>query len=55
MIKPVGSFLDAVLGEVMPKIVRVALAAGCFRTLTALPQIAIRDLPKQDAPVTIIM
>jgi hypothetical protein len=39
----------------MPEIVRVALAADYFRTLTALPQTAIRDLPKQDAPVTIIM
>ena len=55
MIESVDSFLDAVLGRVMPERVRVALAAGCFRTLTALPQIAIRDLPKQDAPVTIIM
>jgi hypothetical protein len=54
-IKPVDSFLDAVLGRVMPEIVRVALVAGYFRTLTALPQTAMRDLPKQDAPVTIIM
>ena len=54
-IKPVDSFLDAVLGRAMPEIVKVALVAGCFRTLTALPQTAIRDLPKQDAPVTIIM
>ena len=54
-IESVDSFLDAVLGRAMPEIVRVALAAGCFRTLTALPQTAIRDLLKQDAPVTIIM